>query len=342
VRALVKHGREPGLSVESVPEPEAAAGEVLVDVSAVGICGTDVHILHDVYAHADPLIPGHELVGRIAAVGEGVDGWAAGDRVVSELHTGADRTCEICRSGNPQICPAKRALGTWVDGAFADRVRLPAWLLHRVPEGLSDVAASLVEPAACALHGMLERGRVDPGDTVLIAGHGPVGLLGARVAQAAGAAQVIVTGRSRKGTARLDAARALGAEVIDTDAEDVAARVAELTGGRGVDVAVETAGAERALWDCIAGARIGGRVVVLGLSGQESVAFPWDRALLSDLDVHFSFSSRASSWKRVLEIAAAGGLGGESLVTHRFPLEGWEDAFAAATSGDGVKVVLEP
>jgi len=342
MRALVKHGAQPRLALEDVERPRPGPGEVVVDVDAVGICGTDVHILHDVYAHADPLIPGHELVGRIAALGEGVEGFAPGDRVVSELHTGADRDCEICRSGNPQICPRKRALGTWVDGAFAEQVRLPAWLLHRVPDGLSDIAAALVEPAACSLHGMLERGRIDAGDSVLIAGHGPIGLLGAQIAQAAGAGLVIISGRSRKGIARLDAARSLGAEVIDSDHEDVAQRVAQLTGGRGVDIAVETAGAQAALWDCIGACRPGGRVVVLGLCGQPTVAFPWDLALVRDLDITFSFSSKASSWERALELAAAGRLGGESLVTHRFALADWEDAFAATAGGAAVKVVLQP
>lgn len=341
MRVLVKHDSEPVLALEERPDPEPAAGEVVVDVSAVGICGTDLHILHDVYPHADPLVPGHELVGRIAAVGDGVEGWSTGDRVVSELHTGADRTCDICRSGNPQICPHKRALGTWTDGAFAERVRLPAWLLHAVPEGLSDRAATLVEPAACSLHGVLERGRIEEGDRVLVAGHGPIGLLAAQVARAAGAAQVIVTGRSRKGTVRLDAARAAGFDVIDTDRDATADRVRDLTSGRGVDVAVETAGAQAALWDCVAACRPGGRVVVLGLGG-ESVAFPWDMALVRDLDVAFSFSSKRSSWKQVLALTAAGRLGGEPMVTHNYGLDEWRDAFDAAQSGHAIKVVLEP
>lgn len=342
MRALVKHDSGPVLTLDDVEPPRAGPGEVVVDVHAVGICGTDVHILHDVYAHADPLIPGHELAGRIAAVGAGVRGYAAGERVVSELHVGADRDCEICRSGNPQICPRKRALGTWVDGAFAEQVKLPAWLLHRVPDGLTDVAATLVEPAACALHGLLERGRIEPGDSVLIAGHGPIGLLGAQIAQAAGAGLVVISGRSRKGSVRLRAALALGVEVIDGDRDDVGARVAQLTSGRGVDVAVETAGAQEALWDCIRACRPGGRVVVLGLCGRPSVAFPWDLALVRDLDVAFSFSSKASSWERALELAASGRLGGEDLVTHRFALHEWEDAFAATQSGRAVKVVLQP
>jgi L-iditol 2-dehydrogenase len=342
VKALVKRTGARVLQLEDVPDPVPGPEDVVVDVAAVGICGTDVHILNDAYAHADPLVPGHELVGRIAAVGERVEGWSEGQRVVSELHTGADRDCPICRSGNPQICPRKRALGTWIDGGFAERVKLPAWLLHAVPDGVSDLAATLVEPAACSLHGMLERGRIEEGDRVLVAGHGPIGLLGAQIAQAAGAAQVILTGRSRKGTTRLDAARRLGVDVIDSDREDVAARVLELTGGDGVDVAVEAAGSQATVWDCIGACRPGGRVIVLGLAGRPSIEFPMDLALVRDLDVHFSFSSKDSSWRRVLDLSAAGRLGDEAFVTHRFDLHDWDEAFAATAGGQAVKVVLHP
>src|SRR3954447_20702626 len=182
MKALVKRIGEPALSLADVPDPKPGAGEVEIAVDAVGICGTDVHILHDVYPHADPLIPGHELVGRIVGVGDGVEEWSVDDRVVAELHTGACLTCDLCRSGNPQICPHKRALGTWTDGAFAERVVIPAWLLHRAPEGLGDPIASLIEPAACSWHGLMERGRVERGDHVLVVGHGPIGLLCAQIA----------------------------------------------------------------------------------------------------------------------------------------------------------------
>ncbi len=342
MRALIKSGRGARLRVEDVPAPYPGPGDVLVQVQAVGICGTDIHILHDVYPHADPLIPGHELVGTVIAAGADVDGWSAGERVVSELHTGADLTCETCRSGNPQICPSKRALGTWTDGAFAEQVVLPAWLLHRVPESLSDLAATLIEPGACALHGMLERGRIEAGDEVFVAGHGPIGLLSAQVAIASGASRVIVSGRSRKGTTRLEAAASLNVEVVDADHGNVAQRVLELTGGRGVDVAIETAGASGALHDCLAACRPGGRVTVLGLSGRAVVEFPWDLALLRDLDVVFSFSSKSSSWERTLELTERRQIGGEWMINEAFDLEDWEPAFAAMQNGRAIKVVLTP
>jgi 2-desacetyl-2-hydroxyethyl bacteriochlorophyllide A dehydrogenase len=342
MRALVKRGVQRRLHLEDVPEPVAGPDDVVVEVSCVGICGTDFHILHDVYDHADPVIPGHELAGRIAHVGKEVRGWSIGDRVVSELHTGADRTCPICRSGNPQICPSKRALGTWTNGAFAERVALPAWLLHRLPEDIPDDLATLIEPGACSIHAMMERSRVHAGDMVLVTGHGPIGLLCAQVALAESADLVILSGRSRKGSARLDAARHLGVEVVDVDCEPVARRVRKLTNDRGVDVAVEAAGAADALADCVAACRPGARVAVLGLIGSDTVAFPWDTTVMRDLEVSFSFSSRESSWQRAIELMESGRLGEPAMVTHSFALEDWEQAFSTAGSGEAVKVLLRP
>jgi L-iditol 2-dehydrogenase len=350
MRALVK--REPGapLCIEERPDPTPARGEALVAVHAVGICGTDLHIVDDVYPHAEPLIPGHEFSGEVVGLGVDVEGGSGGgiadlgrgDRVVGELHVGACRVCEICRSGNPQICPDKRALGTWTDGAFAELLAIPAWLLHRIPRRLSDPEATLIEPAACAWHGMFERSHIDRGDRVLVVGHGPIGLLSAHLAAIAGASQVIVVGRSRHGPVRLECARTLGFEVIDAWTEDVEGRVAELTGGRGVDLAVETAGAEESLATCVRCCRRGGRIVVLGLSGRPSVPLPWDHALQHDLTLAFSFSSHARSWESVLDMASTGALPTQALLTHVLVLDDWSAGFDAVRSGGAVKVVLIP
>ncbi|HST56583.1 MAG TPA: alcohol dehydrogenase catalytic domain-containing protein [Solirubrobacteraceae bacterium] len=342
MRALVKRAPGSAPRLEELPDPAPAPGEALIAVRAAGICGTDLHILDDVYPHAEPLIPGHEFAGEIVGIGAGVEDWQPGDRVVGELHTGACLSCETCRAGNPQICPVKRALGTWTDGAFAELMTIPAWLLHRIPAALSDAAATLIEPTACAWHAMFERTRMDPGDSVLIAGHGPLGLLSGHLATLRGARQVIVVGRSRHGAARLDSARELGFEVLDESTQDVRAVVAQLTDHRGVDLAVETAGSERALATCVHCCRPGGRVAVLGLSGSQTVPLAWDWALQRDLDLAFSFSSNSSSWESVIALADSTGLPFGSLVSHVLELERWADGFEAARSGNAVKVVLTP
>jgi L-iditol 2-dehydrogenase len=313
-----------------------------VAVRAVGICGTDLHIFDDVYQHAEPLIPGHEFAGEIVDVEGDVGGWKPGDRVVGELHVGACRACELCRSGNARICPAKRALGTWTDGAFAELLTIPAWLLHRIPERVSDPEATLIEPAACAWHALLERSRIDRGDRVLVVGQGPIGLLSALVATFAGASKVILVGRSQRSAVRLDCARALGLEVLDEATDDADARVAELTGGRGVDLAVEAAGSEASLCTCVRCCRRGGRIAVLGVSGHPSVSFPWDIALGHDLTLAFSFSSRASSWEGVLGMMRAGAIPVTKLVSHVVKLDDWALGLAVVLSGEAVKVVLAP
>lgn len=342
MRALLKQapGEDPVL-VER-PDPAPAPDEVLVAVHAVGVCGTDLHILDDVYEHAAPLIPGHEFAGEVVGLGAGVRSWRLGERVVGELHVGACRACATCRSGNPQICPSKRALGTWSDGAFAELMTIPAWLLHRTPAELSDDAATLIEPAACAWHGLFERSRLQGGERVLVLGHGPIGLLSAHLAATAGAGQVIVVGRSRHGDTRLRCARALGYEVLDADTQDVEREVAELTDGIGVDMAVETAGAEQSLSLCVRCCRRGGRVVVLGLSGRSQVPLEWDRAMLRDLTLAFSFSSRASSWEAVLEPARAAALPADALISDVLDLGEWTQGLQAIRSGRAIKVVLRP
>ena len=342
MKALVKDGAGASFALLEVPEPVPGPDDVVVRVDSVGVCGTDQHILHDVYPHADPLIPGHEFVGEIAAVGAGVKGWSSGDRVVSELHTGACLDCPLCRSGNPQICPQKRALGTWTDGAYAEFVRVPAWLLHRPPPSTDDHQATLIEPAACALHGILERGRLEPGERVLVVGHGPIGILSAQIAATAGAGLVVISGTSRRSTVRLDAARNLGFVVIDSLTEDLDGRVKDLTTGEGFDLAIETAGTEVALAQSIFAVRRGGRVTVLGLSGKSEAIFPWDTALVNDLDLVFSFSSRASSWEHVIDLIANGKIGGDDMISHVLPLAEWKAGYDAIDRGQAVKVVLRP
>ncbi len=151
-----------------------------------------------------------------------------------------------------------------------------------------------------------------------------------------------MVGRSRRGTARLECARALGWDVLDADTQDVEGEVAELTGGLGVDLAVETAGGEQSLSLCVRCCRRGGRVVALGLSGLPTVPLPLDRAVQYDLTLAFSFSSRSSSWEAVLDAPAPSALPADALITDVVGLEDWEQGLEAIRSGRAVKVVLRP
>lgn len=344
MRALVKRERGPGhLELRDVPVPQIATDEVLIRVRACGICGSDLKIQDDHHPYTPPVVIGHEFAGEIAEVGSGVMGWVAGDRVVSEQHTRACGRCRQCLTGNAFACASKRAPGYFVDGAFAEFIKVPAWLLHRIPDNLSFVEASFSEPSAVAAHGLLDRTGVVPEDVVLVLGCGPIGLVAARMAQAAGASKVIITGVERDEKARLPKARELGIDcVVNVEQTDLAALVADLTGGEGADVVVELSGAPSAIAQCFRLARRLGRVGIIGQPPSDDITIPYREALFRALTVSFSYSSKYTSWERALSLFGRGAIRPAQFVTHVLPLAEWGRGFELSRSGAAVKVVLEP
>jgi L-iditol 2-dehydrogenase len=301
---------------------------VTIDVAYAGICGTDVHILHDAHPYWPPVTLGHELTGTIAATGDGVDR-ALGTRVVCEPHQGACNVCRLCRAGRHHLCTSKRSPGWGIDGAMAARVNLPAHLLHAVPDELPDEAAAVCEPAAVCLTGLTRAG-VEPGDVVVVVGPGPIGLLSALIARALGAGRVLVAGRGSS-AGRLALARELGFETADAEAApEVEA-----------DLAVDASGAAGGLAFAVASTRRGGRLLGLGLSGTGAIAFPWDAAMQRALAVTCSLSSAHASWEGALSLMRGGALDPLPLV-EVFPLERWDDALDAVVGRRVVKALLRP
>ena len=344
MHALVKTTRGKGdLELRDVPMPQIAPDEVLIRVYACGICGSDLKIQDDEHPYTPPVVIGHEFAGEIAEVGARVTGWAVGDRVVSEQHTRACGRCRQCLTGNAFACSSKRAPGYFENGAFTQFIKIPAWLLHRIPANLSFVDAAFTEPSAVAAHGMLERAGIAPEDTVLVLGCGPIGLVAAKMAQAAGASQVIITGVDRDEKARLPKARELGIDhVVNTTRTDLAALVADLTGGEGVDVVVELSGAPPAIAQAFRLARRLGRIAIIGQPPADDISIPYREALFRALSVSFSYSSKYTSWERVLSLFARGAICPAQFVTHVLPLAEWARGFEPSRRGEAVKVVLEP
>jgi L-iditol 2-dehydrogenase len=323
--------------------PQIAPDEVLIRVRACGICGSDLKIQDDQHPYTPPVVVGHEFAGEIAEVGASVTGWAAGDRVVSEQHTRACGHCRQCLTGNAFACASKRAPGYFVDGAFAELIKVPAWLLHRIPGNLSFVEAAFTEPSAVAAHGLLDRTGISPEDIVLVLGCGPIGLVAAKMAQVAGASKVIITGVARDEKARLPKARELGIDcVVNVEQTDLAALVTDVTGGEGADVVVELSGAPPAIAQAFRLARRLGRVGIIGQPPADEVTIPYREALFRALTVSFSYSSKYTSWERVLSLFARGAIQPARFVTHVLPLAEWEHGFELSRSGEAVKVVLEP
>ena len=338
MKALVKTAKGDGLvELWERDRPSPAPGWVVVRVALGGICGTDLHILHDEFPYWPPVILGHEFTGTVEEVGEGVPADLVGRRIVCEPHSGACGTCYLCRRGIAELCGTKRSPGWGIDGAFAPWVTVPAHLLHPVPEGIPDVVAALAEPMAIGMTA-LHRVRVEAGDAVLVVGPGPVGVLTAIAARALGAASVLVS--ARHPSPRLDFAAGLGLDTADS-AEAALAAIRERTDGRGADLVVEASGAEDAIALAIEAVRRRGRLAAIGFSARPTVAVPWDLAVMRAPDVVFSTSSSHVAWGGALEILRREAAALQAMGTV-FPLAAWQDAFRAVEERTVTKAFLDP
>jgi len=341
--------------------PVLGPDDVLVRIALVGICATDLHLLAGHIGDPFPLVPGHEFVGEVAAIGPVAArrrGLAEGDRVAVEMLLPC-RACARCREGRYNLCelddmatgltrgrqygvniPRTVAPGLW--GGYSEYLFVPAEaIVHRLPTELDWTAATLVEPLAVAFRAV-GRARIRPGDSVVIIGPGPVGLLTAAAARSAGAGRVIVVGTR---PSRLELAERFGADVTvnsrEVDARD--AVVDEL--GLLADVVIETAGVAAAQQQAVALVRRGGRVVLAGACGADvTVAFRADEDLLTrEIDLLPSFLS-AGGFEPSIALLARGEFPFADLVTHRFALDQVAQAYDLISGRDGnvMKAVIDP
>ena len=336
------------IRVEEVPVPALEQGEVLVRVGACGICGTDLKIVAGVYKGSWPpslpFIQGHEWAGTVAALGDGVTSLQVGDRVAAENHKGCG-TCANCRRGRYNLCEVARSKGKAyklyghsAQGAFAEYAARPAGLLHKLPDVVSFEEGTIVNQGALGLHA-IRRCRIEPGDTVAVIGPGLVGLITVQLAKAVGATRVIVVGRGP----RLDLARELGADdVVDISKTDTVEAIRSLTDGRGVDCAFECAGAPESVVASINSVKRGGRVALIGLTGNKEVSFNTDRIALDEVDV-FGVRSSPNAYPELISLIAAGKVNVMKLVSRVYPLEQIDEAFAAFRNREGgaIRMVIK-
>ncbi len=344
MKAVVKYGKGKGLmEMRDVPEPTAGHEEVLVEVKAVSVCGSDLHIFHDSHPYWPPVVMGHEFSGIIAAVGKNVAGWKIGDRIVSETRTGACGVCYCCQSGFPQVCEHKRAYGIGINGAYAKYVAGPAKLLHRLPETIPFEVGAMIEPIAVCVTAILERCGFTAGDSAVVTGPGPIGLISLAIVRSAGARVTAIIGRDPDEGVRLEKARELGADVIiNTDKTDPLQRVLAMTEGRGADMLVETSGSDKAISQAFEMVRRLGRICAVGISGKEEIPIPYDRGIFKALSYDFCFSSSWTAWERAIGLIARGTLPAQKLITHTLPLAEWQKAFELLEALQAVKVILIP
>jgi L-iditol 2-dehydrogenase len=347
MRALVVSAPEE-FALEAVPRPRPGDFEVLCKVRAVAICGTDPHIIQGHYPgfwpKEWPLIPGHEWCGDVVEVGSGAAslGWTPGVRVAGTSHA-ACGFCRRCIEGRYNICEnfgvegLHAQYGHNTNGAYAEYVVHSIKSVFAVPDGISDEEAAMLDPTAIALHTVV-RGAHRPGDTVVVVGPGVMGLLVAECARALGAGRVLVVGRGP----RLAKAAELGHEVVDFSLADPVATVRDVTGGAGADVALECSGAPEAVAQCVEMLRKGGRAAVIGIP-LEDARVPMQRLVLDEIDV-VGVRAAAGEMPRAIQLVASRRIRLNELITHRFPLDDFADAYATFTERrDGaLKVIVRP
>jgi L-iditol 2-dehydrogenase len=334
------------LRVEHAPVPEPGAGELIIRVRSCATCGTDAKIFHHGHHHISlPRVLGHEIAGEIVEMGSGVGGWSSGDRVqvIAAIPCG---TCFYCRRGQETVCENLESMGYQYDGAFAEFMRVPQRVLdrdgvNRIPDHVSFGAASLAEPLACVLNGQ-EIAEVGAGDAVAILGAGPIGCLHVRLARARGASTVILADVNQT---RLDlAARVQPDALINGAQEDAVDAVRKRTEGRGADVVITATGAGRAQEQALEMAAPRGRILLFGgLPRDKSIiAFDSNVVHYRELSVVGAYGSAPRHNREALGLISSGEVAVEDLITHRLPLGEVDEAIETVTSGQGLKVVIEP
>jgi L-iditol 2-dehydrogenase len=344
MKAVVYYERASGaVEVRDVPIPTFGPDECLVRVRYCGVCGTELHLFHgqlNSLAHP-PVILGHEWCGEVAEVGERVQGFRPGDRVVSETAAYTCGTCSFCRSGEYHLCPERLGFGYGVDGAFTSYVRARAVLLHHIPEGVTDEAAAMCEPICVAYNALFEKSRIRPGDTVVIIGPGPVGLFALQLAKLAGAGTVMVTGTSRdKG--RLALAKQLGADftVVVPD-EDPVPLIRGVGDGMGAHLVVDCAGTGPAVQQAIDLVRRNGQITKIGFA-LKPLNLTLDEIVTRGITLQGSFSHNWKTWEAVLELLRLGRIQTEPMLSAILPITSWREAFEQLESQQAVKVLLHP
>lgn len=342
MKALIKYAPGEGnLAIRDVEEPRCGDNQVKIAVAFCGICGTDLHVMHDTFPNYPPVILGHELAGTVAETGRHVEGLTTGDAVsilgASSVTCGR---CAYCRSGNFMFCSVRRGMGHGVNGGFAPYVVARPDQVYRIPAGVSLEEAALSEPFSVAVHAVVELTPARPGDTVLISGPGPVGLLCLKLLAAQGI-KTIVAGTPGDGV-RLEAARRMGAAVVVNIGErNLVEAVRAETAAGGADIAFECAGHADSVRGCLQSLRPMGRYTQVAICAGD-IPFPMNTIVFKQLSMAGSLCYTEQTWARTMRIFAAGNVRLGDLISTSLPLSAWRTGFDLCLERKGLKVLLYP
>lgn len=336
--AVVNYGPEK-YSVELREIPRATIGddEVLLEVQAIGVCGSDLHMwtAQQSWPMKYPVVLGHEFCGVIRELGKNVSGWKEGERVVSETAAVVDPNSPLTRAGNYNLDPNRRGYGAVIDGAMRRYVPVPARILHRMPAGMAFEQAALTEPCCVAYNAVVGNAQVRPGDRIVVLGPGPIGVLSAAVARLCGAEVAIVGLENDR--ARLNVATHYRCEAIVGNALEWAQAV----DGLGADGVVDATGVSISLSTALDLVRPGGWISKVGW-GPQPLNFSLDRLVQKNITLQGSFSHNWPIWERVIRLISTGALDVRPITGGVWPIAEWREAFETMHSGKIVKAVLRP
>ncbi|QFT82945.1 L-threonine 3-dehydrogenase [Roseovarius sp. THAF27] len=339
MKALVKAKPEPGLWMEHVPVPEPGPSDVLIKVKKSAICGTDVHIWKwDEFSAKTvpvPMVVGHEFVGEIVDMGRAAMKYRIGQRVSGEGHIVCG-ACRNCRAGRGHLCRNTKGVGVNRPGSFAEYLCIPESNVVPIPEDIPDEIAAIFDPFGNAVHTALSFDLV--GEDVLVTGAGPIGIMGALVAQKVGARKTVITDINPY---RLNLAREMGVQhVVDTSREQLRDVMDRIGMTEGFDVGLEMSGASAAMQQMISRMNNGGKVALLGIAPSE---FPvdWNTVIFKMLHIKGIYGREMyETWYKMIALVQSG-LDVSGLITHRIGIDDFEDGFAAMISGNSGKVVMD-
>ena len=338
MRALVKQEAGPGLVMTEVPEPEIGINDVLIRVDRTGICGTDLHIEEwnewAQQAVPIPLVIGHEFVGEIVEVGSNVKDYGPGDLVSGEGHVVCGR-CRNCMAGRRHLCADARGIGVNRPGAFAELIALPVTNVWHHDASIDRDVAAIFDPFGNAVHSALQFPVL--GEDVLITGAGPIGLMAAAVVRHAGARYVVITDVNPY---RLELARKMGVTVTLDVRDGSLAEAQEALGMKeGFDVGLEMSGNPAALRDMVENLSHGASIAMLGLP-EEPFAIDWNTVIFDQLTIRGVYGREMYETWYMMTVMLQSGLDIAPVITHRFPADRFEEAFAAIRTGETGKVLL--
>ena len=338
MKALSKLKPEVGIWMVDAPKPEMGYNDLLIKIKKTAICGTDIHIYNwDDWSQATipvPMVVGHEYLGEVVGVGEGVKGFEIGDRVSGEGHLVCGH-CRNCRGGRTHLCRNTSGVGVNREGSFAEYLVIPAFNAFKIPDDVSDELASIFDPFGNAVHTALSFNLV--GEDVLITGAGPIGIMAAAVCKHVGARHVVITDVNEY---RLDLARKMGAtRAVNVARENLSEVMQELGMTEGFDIGLEMSGVPSAFSAMLDSMNHGGKVAMLGIP-PEDMGIDWSKVIFKGLTIKGIYGREMfETWYKMASLIQSG-LDISPVITHSYSIDDFQQGFDVMRSGQSGKVIL--